>query len=71
MKPEDLDKAALAVEVLRTTMLFGELGDNEECANPEAVQFLLLSIAALEQAQRYLVLASLKESQALGVMQRR
>lgn len=71
MKPEDLDKASKEVEKLRESMLFGALGDNEDCANVEAVQFLLLALSALDQAQRYLALASIKESQALAVMQRR
>lgn len=63
--PEMVDPAwlAKACEELRTNALFcGEGGDEDPVvfATPEAEQYILLAIGALEQAQRFARVAEYK-----------
>ena len=70
MTPEWMRGQAEAIQKLRLDILFGDddatsgnqfLGDD-----PEAVEFFLLSIAALEQAHRFMNLAVYKQTQAVA-----
>ena len=51
---KDLPTAARTIEALRAGLLLGETG---EALAPQAEQFYLLALNALESAQRYMKLA--------------
>lgn len=74
MTPEWLRAQAEAIQKQRLDVLFGE--DEETSGNqflgddPEAVEYFLLSVAALEHAHRFMNLALLKQTQAVAAQQR-
>lgn len=67
-EPVTLGTLRRQIEKLRLLWLLGG-GDEEDAASgldPEAEQYYLLAIGALEQAQRYATLADLHQACALG-----
>jgi hypothetical protein len=65
VKPAALRDAARQIEKLRESLLFGgECEDlkESEARDPETVQQFLLALALLDQAQRHMMLAYIKES---------
>ena len=60
---ETLDSFKRSIEVVRADMLFGV--DLDSGSDADSEQYFLLVITALEQASRFLVLASLKQTRGL------
>lgn len=60
---EDHEELAEAIQTLRNHLLFGEMGEAAQ-SDPEAEQYHLLALGALEQAQRFAMLVEYKLRQA-------
>ncbi len=64
MNSEQLRKFAATIEKLRLDALFGEDGDDNAVLAPDAEQYYLLALGALDMAHRYAILAALAQKEA-------
>jgi hypothetical protein len=62
----DFDAMKKEIEQLRSKYLFHEDGDEGAAHDCNAEQYLLLSLGALEQAERFAQLAAYAEARAMG-----